>query len=389
MKVKERLIAACALLLATVLAGTPAPRAWAADELVVRIGHAAPVSSWLAGVGLENELAARLGVDDLNGRGIAVQGRPVRFELVVADDAGDADRARAAARELLGRGVVAVVGHLLSGSTMAAAPLYAAAGIAQVSPASSIGAYSRSGWPTAFRLAADDGRMSALLARDAVERLAARRFVLIDDRSAFGQALAVDFAQALRAVGAEVVGRFQVDEAATDLRATLAAAQALAPDAVFFGGFDRQAGLLLQQMRRLGFDAWFVSGDAVCTQDLVSFWAAGAARDGQVLCALPAGVQADAGPAMARFAAAFARRAGYGPQFYGAYAYDAVMLVGDAVRRAGSAAPADVRQALAQTRDYPGLTGPIGFDAKGDVLGPAVSLYTYRGEQRVLLRTVR
>jgi branched-chain amino acid transport system substrate-binding protein len=201
--------------------------------------------------------------------------------------------------------------------------------------------------------------------------------------------LATDFALALRSVGGAVVGHLQVQSSTTDLRATAAQLHALQPDAVFFAGFDRQAGLLLLQMRRQGLQARFITGDAACTQDLVSFWAAGAAADDQVLCALPAGVQAQASPQMAQFISSYAQQYGASPEFYGAYTYDAVLLIGDAVRRAGSMSPAELRQALEHTHGYIGVTGPIAFDSRRDRVAPAVSLYTYRDEQRILLRTLR
>lgn len=379
-------IAVLGLVLAAAL--RPAP-ACAEGELVVKIGHAAPTSGWLAAVGIENENAARLAIETLNQRGLRVDGRRIVFELITADDAGDAARGRDNAQALVAGGAVAVVGHFLSGTTMAAAPVYAAAGIAQVSPTSTLGAYTRSGWPTAFRLPADDLRIGALLARYAVEQLHARRYVLMDDRGAWGHGLALDFAQAVQQAGGEVVGAFQIDESTADLRPVLDAVKALSPDAVFFGGYDRQAGLVLKQMRRLGIDAQLIGGDGVCSPDLVSFWAEGAARDDQVLCALPAGIQGQSSPALDRFVADYSRRFGIRPQYYGAYVYDAVMLIGDALERATSAAPADLLRALAQTDGYPGLTGPIRFDAKHDVVEPAVGLFTYRDEQRTLLRTLR
>ena len=361
------------------------------EPVMLKIGHAAPTSGWLARVGIENENAGRLAVQVLNRRGLRLQGQPVAFELITVDDAGGPAPGRAAAQELVAAGVVAVVGHLLSASSLEAAPVYAAAGIAQVSPSASISAFTRSGWPTAFRMLADDAHMAAVLARHAVEVLQLRRVAVVDDRSLWGRSLADAFARALESAGAQVVGRRQVEaSSAAARRALLAELQPLAPDALFFGGFDREAGPLLRQMRRQGLDARFIVGDGACTPDLVSYWAVGEAADDQVLCPLPAGVQGLDTPAMAGFVAAYQAQFGnLVPEFYGAYAYDAVMALADALLRAGSAAPEELLRALAQTRGYPGVTGTIGFDERGDRVAPAVSLFTYRDEQRVLLRTLR
>ena len=388
MKTLRRIAIGAAAALA-VLAALPSR---AQDEpVMLKIGHAAPTSGWLARVGIENENAARLAVQALNRRGLRLQGRPVAFELVAVDDAGGAAQARRSAQALVAAGVRAVVGHLLSESSMAAAPVYAAAGIPQVSPSASISAFTRSGWPTAFRMLADDGQMAAVLAHHAVGTLQLRRVAVVDDRSDWGRSIADAFAQALQGAGAQVVGRRQLQASSAAARLALVRElQALAPDALFFGGFDREAGPLLRQMRQQGLDARFIVGDGACTPDLVSYWAVGEAADEQVLCPLPAGVRGLDSAAMAAFAADYQAQFGNpAPDFYGAYAYDAVMVLADALLRAGSAAPAQLLRALAQTRDFPGLTGPIGFDERGDRVGAAVSLFTYRDEQRVLLRTLR
>ena len=388
MKTLRRIAIGAAAALA-VLAALPSR---AQDEpVMLKIGHAAPTSGWLARVGIENENAARLAVQALNRRGLRLQGRPVAFELVAVDDAGGAAQARRSAQALVAAGVLAVVGHLLSESSMAAAPVYAAAGIAQVSPSASISAFTRSGWPTAFRMLADDGQMAAVLAHHAVGTLQLRRVAVVDDRSDWGRSIADAFAQALQGAGAQVVGRRQLQASSAAARLALVRElQALAPDALFFGGFDREAGPLLRQMRQQGLDARFIVGDGACTPDLVSYWAVGEAADEQVLCPLPAGVRGLDSAAMAAFAADYQAQFGNpAPDFYGAYAYDAVMVLADALLRAGSAAPEELLRALAQTRGYPGVTGTIGFDERGDRVAPAVSLFTYRDEQRVLLRTLR
>src|SRR5574337_363073 len=283
-----------------------------ADEVrVVRIGHAAPTSGWLARLGIENENAARLAVEALNRGAPRLGGQPLRYELVAVDDAGDASRARDAAQTLVAAGSVAVVGHLLSASSLAAAPVYAAAGVAQVSPSSTTNAFTRSGWATAFRMLPDDTRILAVLARHVLEQPPWRRVAIVDDGSPWGHGLGEEVARVLSDRGAQVVGSWQADPSLADLRPLVTELQARAPDVVFFGGFDRQAGALLKQMRRHGLRARLVGGDAVCTPDLVSYWAAGMAFDDQVLCALPAGMAAMAdgdGEALAEFAAVYRAR---------------------------------------------------------------------------------
>ena len=365
----------------------------AAQPLVVRIGHAAPTRGWLARVGLESQNAARLAVETLNQEARTVQtstGRvPLQFALVTADDAGEPTQGENAAHQLVGAGVSAVVGHLLTDHTLAAAPVYARAGIPQLTPSSTGTAFTRRGWPTAFRLLADDARLGTVLAREVARAWPGSTVVLVEDGSAQAGGLAASFAAEVEAAGSTVLGRLRYAPRQPDWPALIARLQALRPDVLLFGGLDREAGLLLQALRRARLAPLFVGGDPVCTPDLVSYWAVGAAEDGQVLCALPAGVQPGGTAASDAFIAAYTRRFGTSPEFYGAHAHDAVMLVADAVRRADSADPARLRDALAATPGLEGITGRLCFDARGEVREPAVSLFTYRHETRVPLRTVR
>jgi len=366
------------------------PGAWvAAADLVVNIGHAAPTSGWPDGVGIESENGVRMAIEHLNARGTMVGGTRVVFTLVAADDAGDEDKARAAARRLLAANVSGVVGHLTSGATIAAAQIYARAGIPQISPSATSPAYTRLGSSTAFRLIADDTQIARALGHHAVAEMKAVRVVVIDDQSRYGRGLVEEFSKVVVAAGGHVVESLHTNGRMTDFSALLSVVKARNADAIFFGGFDREAGLMIKQMRRLGIAARFLVGDGACTPDLVSYWAGGAARDDQVVCATPAGVPGVGAPAVARFALDYAKRFEVEPEFFAPYAYDAVMVMVDAMVRAGSTEPAKYLPALAATSGYQGVTGIISFDEKGDVRDPALGIFTYRDEERRLIRIVR
>lgn len=374
-------------------AATPTTAAPRLAPQIVRIGHAAPTRGWLARVGLENQNAARLAVEALNLAGPGMDtpaGRvPLQFALVTADDAGDTAQAEEAAHRLVGAGVSAVVGHLLTDHTITAAPVYARAGIAQITPSSTGAAFTRSGWPTAFRLLADDERIGTLLGREVVRAWPGARAVAVGDGTGYARGLAQAFDAALQEGGGRLVGRLLYGRLPPDWRPVIAQLRLLRPTVLLFAGMDREAGQLLRALRAEGLAPLFVGGDSVCTLDLVSYWAVGEADDGQVLCALPASFQSGDSPAAAAFAAAYTARFGLPPEFYGAHVHDAVMLIADAVRRAGSAEPAAVRAALAATPGLDGITGRLSFDERGEVRAPAVALFTYRGEARVPLGMVR
>ncbi|HVL08224.1 MAG TPA: ABC transporter substrate-binding protein, partial [Burkholderiaceae bacterium] len=117
-------------------ASEPAAAAPAASggEVVVKIGHAAPLTGGIAHLGKDNENGARLAVEELNKSGLEIGGKKIKLELVGEDDAGDPKTGTSVAQKLVDAKVVAVVGHLNSGVSIPASKIYSDAGIAQVSP---------------------------------------------------------------------------------------------------------------------------------------------------------------------------------------------------------------------------------------------------------------
>lgn len=371
------------------LAALPLAGAASAQELVVRIGHVAPTSGWLARVGVESENAARMAIEELNTRGVNIAGRKARFELVAADDAADPNRGTVVARSLVAAQVAGVVGHMTSDPTMSAAKVYSDAGIPQISPSATTPMFTRQGYKTAFRVIADDLQVSTVLGRHAIDEMKITQFAVIDDGSPYGQGVAGAFSRVVESAGGRIVDVQHIDHQTMDFTAVLSALKPRQPEAIFFGGLDRQAGRLISRMKKLGITARLIGGDGICTPDLVSYWAVGAAQDGQVVCASPSGVDKTGEPAAAKFKADYSRRFGTEPRFYGPYAYDAVMVMVDAMAQAGSSEPAKYLPLLAATRGYRGASDTISFDDKGDLHNPALSIFTYHDEERRLIGIAR
>ena len=143
----------------------------AAQEQVVKIGHVGPVSGAIAHLGKDNEYGARLAIEELNAKGVSINGQKVKFELVAEDDAADPKQGTAAAQKLVDAKVSGVVGHLNSGTTIPASKINSDAGIPQISPSSTNPKYTRQGFKTAFRLVADDVHLGGTLGRYAVNEL--------------------------------------------------------------------------------------------------------------------------------------------------------------------------------------------------------------------------
>ncbi|WIT14330.1 branched-chain amino acid ABC transporter substrate-binding protein [Paucibacter sediminis] len=373
-------------LLAGLLASLLAAPAFAQD--VVRIGHVGPTSGAIAHLGKDNELGARLAVDELNAKGVVIAGKKVKLELLGEDDAGDPKQGTQAAQKLVDSKVNGVVGHLNSGTSIPASKVYADAGVPQISPSSTNPKFTRNGYKTTFRVVADDVHLGGTLGRYAAKDLKGQAIAVIDDRTAYGQGVADEFEKGVKGAGGKIVGREFTNDKATDFTAILTTLKAKKPDVIFFGGMDAVAGPILRQMKQLGMNAKLVGGDGICTAELPKL-AAGTMGDSQVFCAEAGGVDAGQKQAMEDFRARFKAATKLEVQVYAPYSYDAVGVLVAAMVKAGSADPAKYLPVLAKTENYKGVTGNISFDAKGDIKNGALTLYTYKAGNRESLAVIR
>ena len=344
--------------------------------MVVKIGHVAPTSGAIAHLGKDNENGARLAIDELNAKGVTIGGRKVKLELLAEDDAADPKQGTAAAQKLVDSKVNGVVGHLNSGTSIPASKIYSDAGIPQISPSATNSKFTRQGYKTTFRVIADDAQLGSALGEYAVKKLNGKNIAVIDDRTDYGQGVAAEFEKGAKAAGGNIVGREFTNNKATDFTTILSSIRGKRPDVVFFGGMDSVAGPMLQQMQRMGMTAKFLGGDGICSSEL-SKLAAGTIAPDRVICAEAGGSDGATRKSMDEFATKFRRKFNSDVQIYAPYVYDAVMVMVNAMVKAGSADPAKYLPILAKTEGYKGVTGIITFDNKGDIKNGAVTLYTY------------
>jgi branched-chain amino acid transport system substrate-binding protein len=359
----------------------------ASAQLVVKIGHVGPLTGAIAHLGKDNELGAKLAIEDLNAKGIKIGGQTVKFELVPEDDGADPKQGTAAATKLVDAKVNGVIGHLNSGTTIPASKIYHDAGIPQISPSATNPKYTLQGFKTAFRVVANDGQLGGVMGRYAVKDLKAKSIAIIDDRTAYGQGVADEFEKSVKAAGGKVIGREFTNDKATDFNAILTKLKGAKPDVVFYGGMDAVAGPMLRQMKQLGIDAKFMGGDGICSSELIKL-AGDGMGDGQVICAEAGGVSPDKAAALDAWKASFKKRTGADVQIYAPYVYDATMVMATAMQNANSADPKKYLPALAKV-SYDGVTGKIAFDSKGDILNGALTFYTYKGGKREMMMVVR
>jgi branched-chain amino acid transport system substrate-binding protein len=360
---------------------------WAQETIEVRIGHVGPTSGQIAHLGKDNEMGARMAVEELNAKGVKIGGKKAVFKLFAEDDAGDPKQGTAAAQKLVDSKVHGVVGHLNSGTSIPASRVYSDAGIPQISPSATNPQFTRQGFKTTFRVVADDVHLGGTLGRYAVASLKGKSIAVIDDRTAYGMGVANEFEKGVKAAGGKVIGREFTKDSATDFTAILTTLKGKSPDVVFFGGMDAVAGPMLRQMKQLGISAKFVGGDGICTSGLPDL-AQGAMADDQVYCAEAGGVKGAAKKSMEDFKARFKEKYKMDVQVYAPYVYDSLMVMADAMQKAGSVEPDKYLPVLAKTSGYKGVTGTISFDNKGDIKNGALTLYTFKGGKRAELAVI-
>jgi len=355
----------------------------AQDVQTVKIAHAGPVSGGIAHIGKDTENGVRLAIDDLNAQNLVIGGKKIKFEIAAEDDAGDPRQATAVAQKLCDQKVAGVVGHLQSGTSIPASSIYAKCDLPHITASASNPDLTKPGHKTTFRLIANDNALGAALALFGADHQKLKSVAIIDDRTAYGQGVASVFKATALQKGLKVVGEEFTNDKATDFMAILTAIKNKKPDAICYGGLDAQAGPMLRQMEQLGLgNVKFFGGDALCTEKLPELSGKTPALKNVTCATGGASVDKMQGGAdwKKRYDAKFPGQF----QIYSPYAYDAAMVLADAMKRANSVDPKVFAPFLAKT-EYKGVTANIAFTAKGELTTPAVTLYTFKDGSRVAL----
>jgi len=342
----------------------------AADHETVLIGLAGPLTGPSARIGKDLENGAQLAITDANNKKPVINGQAVTFRLVSEDDQSDPRTAVAVAQRLVDQGVVGVVGHWNTGTSIPAARIYHDAGIAQVAPVATGHAYTQQGFDTSFRVMGhdDDGGNDA--GHYAVNVLKAKRIAVIDDRTAFGQGLADQFIKSLKSQGVGIVDREYVDEKTVDFSAVLTSIRAKNADLIFFGGVDSQAAPLARRIKQLGMPATLMGAGGFVSQTFLTL----AQKEGEGVVALEPGLPVDKMPGGNAFEQAYIDRYKTHIELHAPFAYDATSVLIDAIEQANSTDPVKYLPKLRAIK-HQGVTGVIAFDAQGNLLNPSFTVY--------------
>jgi branched-chain amino acid transport system substrate-binding protein len=313
------------------------------------------------------QLAAR----EINARG-GILGRPV--ELVELDTMSTPLGARQAAIDAVKAGVVAVVGPSWSSQAMAMGPILQEAGIPMLGATTTAPEVTRIG-DFIFRVCYTDELQAEVLARFAADDLKAIRVVVVTIAGdVYSEGLSAAFISNFSALGGTVAKQLRYLQNAMNFAEQVREIQQASPDLVFVAGYTRDSGLLLKQARGAGLVMPFLGGDGWTALEHYPYLDPANGENYYV-----SHWHADTTSEASRGFVELLRQE-FGPDALqsidagNANAYDALCLVADAARRAGSADPAAIRDALAATEGYPGVTGSITFKGSRDPRKPLVVL---------------
>ena len=363
--------------------GREAPKPAATGPVTVKIGSASPLTGPQAHIGIDIRNGVQLAIEDANAANVEIGGRKVKFEMVAEDDEANPTKATTVAQKLVDSKVAGVVGHFNSGASIPASKIYSDAGIPQISPSSTNPKYTLQGFKTAFRVVAHDDQQGPTLGKYATEKVKAKTIAVIDDSTAYGQGLADAFEATVKAAGAKVVAREHTTDKDTDFKAILTRIRGRKPELVMFGGIDPQAGPMVKQMAELGIKAKFMGGDGMQTPNFIKL--AGNAAEG-AMASIP-GLPKEEMPGGKAFLEKYKTKFKAEVELFAPMGYDAVMVLIDSMKRAGSTDPAKFLPEVGKTR-YQGVIGPIAFDSKGDLVDGPITIYVVKGGKWVALETV-
>src|SRR5258706_3484588 len=247
----------------------------AAAGIEIKIGHVGPITGQIAHLGKDTENGAGLAVEQANEAKIKIDGKDAKFTVVAEDDQADPKVGTTVAQKLVDAKVAGVVGHLNSGTSIPASPIYNQAGIPVISGSATNPKLTEQGFKTQFRVVGRDDQQGPAIASFLATSRKPKVVAVIDDATAYGEGIANEVEKTLRAANIQVLPREKGTDKTTDWRAVLTKLRGRNPDAVFYGGMDATGGPLLKQGRELGMKAVFSFGDGACTDKMTEL--AGAA----------------------------------------------------------------------------------------------------------------
>jgi len=360
------------LLCAIALVSCTGARSDSGSEIV--IGEFGSLTGTTATFGISTKNGIDMAIDAINKSG-GLLGKQVR--VMVEDDQGKPEEAQTVVTKLITKDqVVAVLGEVASSRTMAAAPVAQQNGIPLISPSSTNPKVTQTG-DYIFRVCFIDPFQGLVMAKFATNTLKVKNVaVLRDIKNDYSVGLADVFIENFKSMGGNVVANESYSEGDTDFSAQLTSIKARNPQAVFLPGYYTEVGLVVRQAKKLGLTVPFMGGDGWDSPRLIEI--GGDALNGSYYSNHFS--VSDPSPAIQKFVSDYKARYGETPDALAGLGFDAASILFDAIKRANSTEGAKVRDAIAQTKDFPGITGKITLDKDRNAVKPAVVLQVKEGK---------
>jgi branched-chain amino acid transport system substrate-binding protein len=342
----------------------------------IKIGEYASLTGKEAGFGQTSHHGVVLALEEINAAG-GVLGRPL--ELAYEDNQTKSGESATAVKKLISRDkVVALIGEVSSGRSLEAAPIAQKAKIPMIAPAATnpkvteVGNY-------IFRVCFIDPFQGTVMAKFAKTDLKAKKVAILSSVSnAYSLGLAKFFKETFVAGGGEIATEKNFSEGDKDFRAQLTAVKSSGADAIFVPSYYTEAALIARQARDLGITVPIFGGDGWEDEQLLSI--GGEALNGCYYSTHFSAENTD--PAVAKFVAKYkARWDNEVPGAFSALGYDAVYVLADAIKRAGTTDGPKLRDALAATKNFPGASGVTTLDKNRNASKAATIIAIKNGKQ--------
>jgi branched-chain amino acid transport system substrate-binding protein len=341
---------------------------------VIKVGEFASLTGKEATFGVSSDEGTQLAVDELNAAG-GVLGR--KIDLLKEDDLSKAGEAANAVNKLISKdGVVAILGEVASSRSLEAAPICQSAQIPMISPSSTNPKVTQTG-TYIFRVCFIDPFQGTVMANFATKTLKANKVAIFKDvKSDYSIGLAKFFKEQFLKNGGQVVAELDYSGGDKDFKAQLTSIKAANPDAVFVPGYYTDAALICIQAKQLSLTVPLFGGDGWESDQLVKIGQDAVEGDYFSTHYAP-----DIATDKSRnFVTAYRQKFnGKTPDAMAALGYDSVMVLADAIKRAGTTDGPKVRDAIAATKDFDGVTGKTTINEQRDATKPAVILQVKNG----------
>jgi len=334
----------------------------------VRIGVFMSLTGSTANFGISSVNGIKMAADEVNAAG-GINGKQI--ELLVQDDRSDASEAATIVTKFVTQDQVhAILGEVASSRSIAAAPIAQNAKVPMLTPSSTNPEVTKKG-DFIFRSCFIDPVQGAAIAQFAARTLNAKRAALMVDRkNDYSTGLEIVINETFTRMGGQIVATQSYQEGDQDFNAQLTSLKGANPEVIFVPGYYNDVGLIAKQARDKGITVPLVGGDGWDSQQLYAI--GGAALNGSFFTNHYSPFDTD--PKVQKFVSGYKSRYNSTPDALAATAYDAALIMFDAIKRANSLDGTAIRDALAATKEFPGVTGNVTFNSNRDAVKPIIMI---------------